>query len=92
MRGYRHASQDELDRTLDAARVWNGPREERRELFRKADRMMLEDPPWLTLYVAANVEVLQPARQGLRRLVHRAATGLPLALARVICPASISRQ
>jgi peptide/nickel transport system substrate-binding protein len=64
VRGYRHRQQDELDRTLDAARVWTGPREERRELFRKADRMMLEDPPWLTLYVAANIEVLSPRVKG----------------------------
>jgi peptide/nickel transport system substrate-binding protein len=64
VRGYRHPNQGELDRTLDAAREWNGPREERRELFRKADRMMLEDPPWLTLYVAANVEVLSPRVRG----------------------------
>jgi peptide/nickel transport system substrate-binding protein len=64
VRGYHHPNQEELDKTLDAARVWTGPREERRELFRKADRMMLEDPPWLTLYVAANVEVLSPRVKG----------------------------
>src|SRR5205814_6902320 len=34
----------------------------------------------------------ESARQGLRRLVHRAATGLSLALAGVSAPASISRQ
>jgi peptide/nickel transport system substrate-binding protein len=64
VRGYRHQNQAELDKLLDDARTFLGPREQRRELFHRADRMLLDDPPMLPLYVAASIEAVSSRVKG----------------------------
>jgi ABC-type transport system substrate-binding protein len=63
-RGYRHAGQEELDRLLDQARSWTGPREGRRDLIRRIDKMVLEDPPLLVLYTKATLEGVSTRLKG----------------------------
>lgn len=57
-RGYRHKSQEELDRLLDEIRTWTGSREERRAKVQQVDRMLLDDPPQLVLYARFNLEAV----------------------------------
>ena len=57
-RGYRHKSQEELDKLLDEVRSWTGSREERRAKVQQADRMLLDDPPQLVLYAKLNLEAV----------------------------------
>jgi peptide/nickel transport system substrate-binding protein/oligopeptide transport system substrate-binding protein len=53
----------ELDALLDAARA-EGDRGQRDALYRRAERILYDDAPWIWDYHRLNIEVIQPYVQG----------------------------
>jgi peptide/nickel transport system substrate-binding protein len=64
-KGYRHYDQETLDKLLDQLRSDASlSREQRRDLARKIDRMLLDDPPLLVFYNGAFVEAVSDRIKG----------------------------
>jgi peptide/nickel transport system substrate-binding protein len=64
-RGYRHYDQETLDKLLDQLRTDASlSREGRRDLARKIDKMVLDDPPLLVFYNGAFVEAVSDRVKG----------------------------
>ncbi|HEV8635072.1 MAG TPA: ABC transporter substrate-binding protein, partial [Chloroflexota bacterium] len=58
-RGYRHRNQEELDKLLVSLRTDASlAREQRRDLARRIDKMIMDDPPSLNFYNGAFVEAV----------------------------------
>ena len=64
-KGYRHYDQETLDKNLDQLRGDGSlSREQRRDLARKIDRMILDDPPLFVFYNGAFVEAVSDRIKG----------------------------
>jgi peptide/nickel transport system substrate-binding protein len=64
-KGYRHYDQETLDKLLITLRTdASQTREQRRELARKIDRMLMDDPPQLNFYNGAFVEAVSDRVKG----------------------------
>jgi peptide/nickel transport system substrate-binding protein len=64
-KGYRHYDQDTLDKLLVTLRTdASQSREQRRELARRIDKMLLDDPPSLNFYNGAFVEAVSDRVKG----------------------------
>ncbi len=63
--GYRHYDQENLDKMLDQLRGDASlGREQRRDLARKIDRLVLDDPPLLVFYTGAFIEAVSSRVKG----------------------------
>jgi peptide/nickel transport system substrate-binding protein len=64
-RGYRHYDQETLDKLLDQLRSDASlSREGRRDIARKIDRMLIDDPPLIVFYNGAFVEAVSDRVKG----------------------------
>jgi peptide/nickel transport system substrate-binding protein len=64
-KGYRHYDQDTLDKLLVTLRSDSSQtREQRRDLARKIDKMLMDDPPQLNFYNGAFVEAVSDRVKG----------------------------
>ena len=64
-KGYRHYDQETLDKLLVTLRTdASQTREQRRELARKIDKMLMDDPPQLNFYNGAFVEAVSDRVKG----------------------------
>jgi len=64
-RGYKHYDQETLDKLLDQLRSDASlGREQRRDLARKIDRMIIDDPPLIVFYNGAFVEAVSDRIKG----------------------------
>ena len=64
-RGYKHYDQETLDKMLDQLRSDASlGREQRRDLARKIDRMIIDDPPLIVFYNGAFVEAVSDRVKG----------------------------
>jgi peptide/nickel transport system substrate-binding protein len=64
-RGYRHYDQDTLDKQLDQLRADSSlSRDQRRDLARKIDKMVIDDPPLFVFYNGAFVEAVSDRIKG----------------------------